>query len=75
MEKRWKSRTIQIPEWMNTAVSTLAKADDRDTDSEIALLVKSALDHDVIGTCRAEPPIGPNTHFKTPGGGDEVRSS
>jgi hypothetical protein len=67
MEKRWKSRAIQIPEWMNTAVSRLAQADDRDVDSEIALLVKSALDHGAA--CRTEPPIGPNTQSKDHGRG------
>jgi hypothetical protein len=45
MKKEKKFKTIQIPEWMDAAVSDLAAKHNRDMDSEIAFLVKAAIEH------------------------------
>jgi hypothetical protein len=45
MKKGETFRTIQIPEWMDAAITDLAAKHNRDTESEIAFLIKAALEH------------------------------
>jgi hypothetical protein len=50
MEKRKKPRTIQIPQWMDAAVSELAVKDKRSVSGEIEFLVEAAMrNHTGIG--------------------------
>ncbi|GHV12362.1 hypothetical protein FACS189491_05220 [Spirochaetia bacterium] len=43
MKERKKSRAIQIPEWMDAAVSELAVKDKRSVSGEIEFLVEAAM--------------------------------
>jgi hypothetical protein len=45
MKKGREFRTIQIPEWMDAAISDLAAKHKRNTDVEIEFLVKAAIEH------------------------------
>jgi hypothetical protein len=54
MKKGKEFRTIKIPEWMDAAVSDLAAKHKRNADSEIAFLVKAAIERS------AKPGSGPD---------------
>jgi hypothetical protein len=43
MKMRKKPRTVQIPEWMDAAVSELAAKDKRSVSGEIEFLVEAAM--------------------------------
>lgn len=43
MKERKKPRTVQIPQWMEAAVSELAVKDKRSVSGEIEFLVKAAM--------------------------------
>jgi hypothetical protein len=45
MKEKRVSRGIQIPKWMNTAITELAKKQKRSVNGEIEFLVESALEH------------------------------
>jgi hypothetical protein len=48
--KEWrKTRIIQIPVWMDTAISELAIKHNKDVESEIECLVKAAIEHAETG--------------------------
>jgi hypothetical protein len=61
MEKK-KPRTIQIPLWMNAAVSELAVKDKRSVSGEIEFLVAAAIRGDIKrGKVPGSMPILPET--------------
>jgi hypothetical protein len=45
MEVKKKPRTIQIPAWMDAAISELAAKDKRSVNGEIEFLVESAMQY------------------------------
>lgn len=48
MKTRKKPRTIQIPEWMDTAVLELAQEHKRSISGEIEFLLEAAINHNDI---------------------------
>jgi hypothetical protein len=58
MEKERSPKTIQIPKWINNAVSELALKHNRDVGSEIESLVKAALEREAGTGNRLNPAVG-----------------
>jgi plasmid stability protein len=69
MKEMMKARAIQIPEWMNAAISGLAAEHSRNMEDEIKFLVKAALEYDAkakqgqsaTALLRAGPVMGEKT--------------
>jgi hypothetical protein len=55
MKKGKEFRTIQIPEWMDAAISDLAAKHKRNMNGEIAFLVKTAVERSPKPGSRPDP--------------------
>jgi hypothetical protein len=59
MKAKRKARTIQIPEWMDTAVNELAVKHKRSISGEIEFLIEEAIKNDTpLYTSRHPAPMG-----------------
>ncbi|GHT67603.1 hypothetical protein FACS1894110_13410 [Spirochaetia bacterium] len=71
MKERKKPRTVQLPQWMDAAVSELAVKDKRSVSGEIEFLVAAAMrNHAQMGDGAGAIPVlsGTETSMSSPQG-------